>query len=365
MKILFAIKRLENMAGGAERVILQIIDGLRAHGHDITLVTFDRKGADSFYPIPGGLNWIKLGVGDSAQRAGYVETVLRILALRKIVQQSGADVVVPFQHSMFVPMVLAMMGMRVPVIASEHIVPDHYRHRPLEYILLILAGLRCRVITVLSKNIIKMYPRILWPRMIAMPNPVAMSVVSADAVGGNRKLLLSVGRLDPQKDQKTLIEAFEKLANDYPDWDLKILGEGRLRPALEDQVRQLGLEKRIFLPGVSQNIMVEYQSAQAFVLASTYEAFGLATAEAMSAGLPVVGFSDCAGTNELIRHQHNGILVDVISGQDRSVALSRVLDAIMGDADLRQKLGRAGRAEMAQHAPQLVVAAWNDLLLSL
>ena len=362
MKILFAIKRLEDMAGGAERVILQVIEGLRAYGHDIKLVTFDSKNASSFYSIPEGLDWIRLGVGDSSRRAGYIETMLRILALRRIVRTFHPDVVIPFQHSMFIPMVFAMLGMAAPIIASEHIVPDHYRRRPLEYILLILTGLRCRMMTVLSESIIRMYPRILWDRMVAMPNPVTISDVAADVVGGERKTLLSVGRLDPQKDQKTLILAFSKIADRHPDWDLKIFGEGDLRSDLEKLVKNLELEGRVSLPGISKNIIEEYQRAQAFVLASTYEAFGLATAEAMSAGLPVLGFSDCPGTNELIQHNRNGILVDITPGDDRATALSAALASMMGNVTLRQELGRAGRMDMASHSPAHIVEKWNNLL---
>ncbi len=365
MKLVFAIKRLENMAGGAERVILQVIDGLRRdYGHDITLITFDRQGADSFYKMPDGIEWIRLSVGDSAKRAGVMETIKRIFELRRTVQNINPDMVIPFQHSMFVPMVLATLGMRKPIIASEHIVPAHYRSRPIEYALLVLAGLFCRKITVLSRAIIAMYPAILRSRMVAVPNPVATCAVAADVVGGAQKILLSVGRLDPQKDQKTLIDAFAMIAPQFPDWNLKIIGEGRLRPDLEKQIADVSLGGRVILAGVTQNIMAEYQSAQAFVLASRYEAFGLATAEAMSAGLPVIGFADCPGTNELIQNNANGILVSIHDGETRAESLSTVLIKVLGDRDVRMQLGAQGRADMAALSPKKVVDMWQKLLLS-
>ncbi len=365
MKLVFAIKRLENMAGGAERVILQVIDGLRRdYGHDIALITFDRQGAESFYPMPDGIEWIRLGIGDSAKRAGVMETVKRIFELRRTVKNINPDCVVPFQHSMFVPMVLAIMGLHKPIIASEHIVPDHYRKRPIEYILLVFAGLFCRKITVLSQAIISMYPAILRSRMIAVPNPVSTSIVPADVIGGERKILLSVGRLDPQKDQSTLISAFAMIAPQFPNWNLKIIGEGLLRPDLEKQIVALSLCGRVMLAGVTPNIMAEYQSAQAFVLASRYEAFGLATAEAMSAGLPVIGFADCAGTNELIKDDQNGLLVRVPDGKSRAESLANGLGKILGDTNLRTQLGSVGRADMAALSPKRVVDMWQNLLVT-
>ncbi len=366
MKLLFAIKRLEDMPGGAERVILQVIDGLRrGYGHQISLVTFDRGGAKSFYPIPDGVEWIQLGIGDSSQRAGWTETIHRIVRLRQVVMSHAPDIVIPFQHSMFVPMVLSLLGAGVPIVASEHTVPDHYRCRPLEYGLLTFTGLLCRKITVLSDAIIRIYPKCLWSRMVAMPNPVATSPRPADVVGGReseRKILLSVGRLDVSKDQATLIDAFALIADKFPDWDLKIFGEGRLRSDLETRIVTAGMQGRIFLMGATPDILSEYQKAQAFVLASRYEAFGLATAEAMSAGLPVVGFADCPGTNELIQNDRNGLLVIVSQGAGRADSLARTLTALMGDVALRQSLGAQGRADMAAVSVDAVVAKWQSLL---
>jgi glycosyltransferase involved in cell wall biosynthesis len=363
MKLLFGIKRLENMAGGAERVILQITGELASRGYDVTLLSFDRKGAKSFYPLSQSVHWVQLGVGDSAKRAGFMETMKRIFSLRKVVKAIDADIVIPFQHSFFVPMVIAMTGMKAPIIASEHIVPDHYRNRPLEYALLTVTGLVCKKITVLSDAIIAMYPKCLQSRMVAMPNPVEQAKKRADVIGGERRTLLSVGRLDPQKDQKTLIEAFAKIANQCPDWDLKIIGEGKLRPDLESQIVSLNLSDRISLPGVTQDIMGEYASAQCFVLASLYEAFGLATAEAMSAGLPVIGFADCAGTNELIQDEMNGLLVKIKNDEGRADALAECLVGILGNPDLRYNLGQAGQSYIQSFSTQKIVDKWeNDLL---
>ncbi|HPQ50146.1 MAG TPA: glycosyltransferase family 4 protein [Alphaproteobacteria bacterium] len=367
MKILMAIKRLEDMAGGAERVFLQVAEGLQTqYGHELVLVTFDRKKAESFYTVPEGITWIRLGIGDSSKRAGYLETLKRLFLLRAVVKKISPDLLIPFQHSMFVPMVLAMTGIKIPVIASEHIVPDHYKSRPLEFALLILTGLRCQKITVLSDAIIKMYPKILWSRMVAISNPVVISNQVADVVGvlEKRKTLLSVGRLDPQKDQKTLIDAFALIADKFPDWDLKIIGEGTLRSTLSRQVEDLGLSERILLSGLTKNIMHDYQSSQAFVLASTYESFGLATAEAMSVGLPVIGFADCPGTNEIIKDQKNGLLVSVGRKDGRAKSLARAMTSIMSNADLRQSLGKQGRKDMLVFSPSTIVSQWQDLIKS-
>lgn len=364
MNILMAIKRLEKMAGGAERVFLQVAEALHKNGHHVTIVTFDCKGADSFYPFPQEIRWIQLGIGNSEYRARFLETIKRIFYLRKIIKKNTPDVVIPFQHSMFVPVVFSMVGISVPVIASEHIVPAHYRTRPFEYFLLILASLKCKKITVLSKKIIEMYPSIIRSKMVEMPNPVVMSDLCASVSGDGveKKTLLSVGRLDPQKDQKTLITAFAKLYPNFRDWQLKIIGEGHLRSELELQIKELKMEGVISLPGLSKDIMKEYHSAHAFVLASTYESFGLATAEAMSAGLPVVGFFDCAGTNELICDGKSGILVRINREETRADALARQLSELMSSKDMREQFGNNGKKQMEALSIDLIIERWENLI---
>ena len=92
---------------------------------------------------------------------------------------------------------------------------------------------------------------------------------------------------------------------------------------------------------------------------SAYESFGLTTAEALSHGLPVVGFADCPGTNELVRDGVNGRLV---AGPDRAGALAAGLARMMASPDERQRLGAAGPASIEGFAPERITDVWVDLL---
>src|SRR5205085_78643 len=182
------------------------------------------------------------------------------------------------------------------------------------------------------------FPRYLGRRMMVLPNPVAPVNCMADTVGGCPKLLLNVGRLTEQKDQRTLVEAFARTAPAHPDWILRIVGEGNLRRQLERVIAGFGLQDRVQLAGVIEDMEREYCSAQLFAVASRYESFGLATAEALSAGIPAIGFADCPGTNELIQDGLNGLLV---GGPDRVAALAAGLDQLMGSTVDRVRLGIA------------------------
>ena len=87
-----------------------------------------------------------------------------------------------------------------------------------------------------------------------------------------------------------------------------------------------------------------YRSAKFLVMSSLYEGFGLVTAEALACGLPVIGFADCEGTNELVLDGRNGRLVD--PGADRAEALSVAMRQLIDDdpqrAFIREALHSVG-----------------------
>lgn len=362
MKLVFAIKRLENAAGGAERVLCLVCSALAARGHGVTVVSFDRPGGASFYRLDERVRWIQLAIGDTQRTARFTETVHRMFALRRTVAGIRPDVVVAFMHSMFVPAAFALAGTRIPLIGSEHIVPEHYRSRPLQWALLNMAAPVLAGMTVLSEAVRAQYPTWIGRRMTVMPNPVAGTPPGTDVEANEREpLILNVGRLDPQKDQATLVQAFVQVAKEFPDWRLRIVGEGTLRPELQRLVEQLGLAPKVSLPGLVREIDAEYRRAGIFAMPSRYESFGLATAEAMAHGLPVVGFDDCPGTNELVTDGETGILVR--GNGDRSEAMAGGLRKLMSDRERRQAYGRAGRSQARRMFDlDSVCDRWEQLL---
>ena len=361
MKILFSIKALDDIQGGAERVLADISSGLADKGHDVSVLSFDVPGGQAFYPLNEQVKRIALGIGDAKSKARLGEVMKRMIALRGAVKEQKPDVVVAFMHSTFIPASFALIGTGVPLIASEHIVPDHYKDRRLEFMLLGLCRFFVHKMTVLSDTIVQSYPRALRAKMVAIANPVHPAKKPASPAGerAQEKIILNVGRLTVQKDQETLIRAFASLAKDYPDWHLRIIGEGSLRAELEATIDELGMQERISLPGITAEIEEEYCAAHIFALPSLYESFGLVTAEAMAHGLPAIGFADCPGTNALIVHEQNGLLV---GEGDRVEIFAQGLKRLMDDASLREKMGREGVKTVEQYHPEVIVDQWEALI---
>jgi glycosyltransferase involved in cell wall biosynthesis len=356
---------MDGVGGGAERVLAEVTSGLAERGHRISILTYDRSGGKSFYPLDSSVNRINLDIGGSGQRSTTWETLLRMFALRRRIAEKNPDIVVGFMHSMFIPLGIALAGMRIPVIASEHIGVEHYKYHPIEYLLLQLTPYLTKKTIVISEKLRNGFNGHLKKDMAVISNPVCVPKISAGGRLGSsspQKVILSVGRLAPQKDHKTLIDAYAMLVDDFPDWNLRIFGDGELQAELETQIKKMKLEKRIKLSSTIPDIGVEYLRAQIFVVPSLYESFGLATAEALVYGLPAIGFADCPGTNEVIKHDHNGVLV---LGERRTVVLAEGLRLLMSSPDLRKRLGDAGPDSMADFSKEKICDKWEKLLREL
>jgi glycosyltransferase involved in cell wall biosynthesis len=365
MKLLFGIKALDVPGGGAERVLTIVVSGLAERGHEVAVLTFDASGGESFYPLNPDVRRISLGIGATTGRTGLKSFLKRLPALRRTVREEQPDVVVGFMHSMFVPLAFSMIGTGVPLVASEHIVPEHYKGRGAEFALFKLGCLMSKRVTVLSEAVRELYPRILRKRMIPMPNPVVVRENrDVDVLAENKspRTVLSVGRLEAQKDHLTLIRAFALISDRFPDWNLRIVGDGSLRSALENAVSELDLTGRVTMPEPTDRIEDEYTRAQLFAVPSRFESFGLVTAEALGAGLPVIGFADCPGTNELVVHDENGWLVDLSDNQGRVEAFAGGLSTLLDDGALRSRLRREGPRSVKKYDPESVLTEWENLL---
>ncbi|MEI6076519.1 MAG: glycosyltransferase [Verrucomicrobiota bacterium] len=154
---------------------------------------------------------------------------------------------------------------------------------------------------------------------------------------GQPTVILAVGALDYRKDFLTLIEAFARVRQRM-DARLLILGEGDQRIILEQCVSRLGLSEYVSLPGFVPNPLPFMKSASLFVSSSKTEGFGLALAEALACGTPVVSTNCRFGPAEILEDGRYGRLVPVGDAQ----ALATAMELSLKDAPERATLQRRG-----------------------
>jgi glycosyltransferase involved in cell wall biosynthesis len=281
-----------------------------------------------------------------------------LIRLRSMLRNQAFDAAIGFMFTGYFSLELAARGSGAPVVASEHTAFEHYQRRPLLKRLLSRDASRFAAFTIPSERVRAAYPNDLARRMTVIPNPVAIDRGSKSRSSG-RKRILAVGNLRPEKGHQILVEAFGRIASSHPDWDLRIVGEGPLRQTLLRRIADHGLSGQAELVGAVPEIGDEYRNADLFVMPSHYESFGLATAEALSAGVPAIGFADCPGTNEIIQDGVNGLLVD---GANRAEALSASLVRLMDSPGLLSELGGRAPGTVAAFHSDAIVSHWEQLL---
>lgn len=163
---------------------------------------------------------------------------------------------------------------------------------------------------------------------------------------GNPPQLLTMATLTPRKGHDVLIDALADIR--HLSWSARFVGGDSFDPAwasaLQQRVKQHGLEQRIAFVGATPHPDTEYQQADLFVLASRYEGYGMVFAEAIACGLPVV--STRVGAAADIVNADAGILVTV----DDTAALSSALARVLGDEQYRHAL-QTGAREAAARLP--------------
>ena len=152
-------------------------------------------------------------------------------------------------------------------------------------------------------------------------------------------VLISVGRLAPEKNWDTLVRAFAKVHEKHPETRLVLIGDGTARSSLEELAAELGISERVTFTGAVpfQEIPRYLKAADVFAFASVTETQGLVTIEAMAAGLPVVAVNG-PGTRDIVEPGKQGFLVE-----NDPDALAKGINKLLSD---RQRIKRMSNSAL-------------------
>ncbi|MAF68381.1 MAG: hypothetical protein CMH25_03440 [Micavibrio sp.] len=365
MKILVACRAIDNMAGGVERMSSALMNEMVARGHEVGLFTWDQKDATSFYAHDPKIKWTKLDMGNPFEKAPLSTKFKRFPKIRKAVKEFSPDIIIGFQQAPFISIKIATQGLNIPIIAAERNSPlrlDHmssgkYRH-------IIFNSFRlANGITIQCEGHRAGYPAYLHDKMTCIPNPVfPASCQASPANSKTPRILLSVGRLSYQKSPEILVKAFDQIAGDFPDWEFHLAGDGERRALVEETVDKSVHKERIRLLGAQKDTARLYCNSHLFALASRWEGFPNAVAEASAHGLPCVGFAECGGMSDVIKHDATGHLA---TGNQNVVTLAKSLSALMADDAKRAEMGANAKEAMKEFAPNVIFDQWEHYFESM
>jgi glycosyltransferase involved in cell wall biosynthesis len=287
------------------------------------LISWDEADARTFYPLHPNVQWTRLGFS-----RGSLDKLRRIRALARLLKEKRIQVLAGFVMSGDKTVYAAAKLVGAQLLVAERNAPTMYRlryncvQRWLSFGFLHLADR----ITVQMPGFVSGYPTSLRNRIAVIPNPVPVAQHLAQPAIANtmgRFTLLCVSRLDGlQKRIDLLIRAFSRLATDHPAWDLRIIGDGPAKTTLHRLIEGLNVGGRVRIEPSIAAIFDSYIQAHLFVIPSLWEGFPNALAEAMSHGLPAVGFAQAAGVAELIGNRGGwlaGGLMDEVASRLRSI----------------------------------------------
>lgn len=351
-KIFMLIPRM--FGGGAERVAVRLANELSAN-NDVSLLLFDKQ---SGYPLSERVRIVDMGLSNvrlpgllKFLTSWYV-MLIGIRFVSKIRQKERPDVTLSFLSSANALNVLSKgPGKRV---VSERNNPKGKGR--LYFMKSIFSYSLADMVVFQSETVRRMFPKYIRNKGVVIPNPVDVESVANSS--GRDKKIVTVGRVEIQKNQSMLVGAFGRFVKDHPDYSLHIYGQGEFRERLIEQIKSLGLEKSVFLHGYSHDVLDQISDAEFFVLSSNFEGMPNALIEAMMMGLPCVTTS-FPGVEEFIGE--DGACLTVPVGDE--MALAGAMSELADNEELRKEIASKGLERSRMFSPGEILPKWERALI--
>ncbi len=366
MKIDFYISSLSS--GGAEHVMANLARYFAAGDNEVNLISYEKR--PQFYNIDKNVNVIKYN--NKAKNRFFLSLFVEVFrdirdTVRRL-KKGKPQVAVSFLSRCNIMLIIAGIFSKSRIVVCDR----NYLLKEYPGYIFTISCFFYRfadAVIVQTHEVKKTYPKYLQNKIFVLENPLDFKELELQCIKEDTKnsdenyikrenTVLSVGRLEKQKDFKTLINAFKKTAAKFPDWQLKIFGQGCMKKELEDYIKNIGMCDRIKLCGVTHTPFFEMKKAGIFVLSSFYEGFPNVLCEAMYAKTPCVSTRCKCGPSDIIKDAVNGYLVDV--GDE--VKMAEKMEFLMGNGEERKTMGERAFESVKYLDINRVFLRWDKVL---
>lgn len=309
--ILMTMHRMSQ--GGADRVAVLLANGFHAAGipTDFLLLRSGGEGEATLSRLfdPG----VRIHIAGRPMGSRHLELLRGVRAIRELAHSVRPSLVLASSSNMGLVTGIACQPLRHrgvgvamkltnPVIRPRDRFAVQKAYRKILYRFIFTRHDRVLALTDAERSeLAATYPEF-SERFVTVPNAyVSNDLISAEPKVSGRKRgarLLTLARMMPQKRLDVLLQAFAEVRR--PDARLTILGDGPLRPSLENLARTLGIADRVEMPGFAEEVLPALRNADLFVLSSDYEGLPAALIEALACNVSVVTTDCFAGAREML-----------------------------------------------------------------
>lgn len=344
--------------GGTERVIVNLAEHFNRIGYQVYVMT--QYQYETEYPISPEITRIITDLTEEETGKSRIKNFLnRLRKLRRILKKIQADAVVShFGKNNFMTIVACAFirtKVVVTVVAEPHL--EYYTKvmRFLAKTLFVFAD----GIVLRGREAVTFFPKYIKKKTVVLPNPLHSRFLRPRYEGERQKEIVTVGRMDDNKNQALLIRAFAEIAEEFPDYRLVIHGDGSERPKLEKLIETLELSDRVDMPGRTDAVEEKVYKSGLFVMTSNTEGMPNALIEAMALGLPSISTDcPCGGPRELIQHGINGFLFPV---GDKDALCEQIRYCLTHVSEM-EEIGRRAAEIQKELNPEKVYQDWENYL---
>jgi glycosyltransferase involved in cell wall biosynthesis len=359
LRVAFLMPHLD--AGGAERVVLMLLQHLDRSRFAPVLILQARRGA-FLEAVPADVP-----IHDLSGRAVHRS----LPALAGAIRRAGAEVLYTATNAMNLAVLAASLAIRprVAVVISEHAPLSHYlrqaKWQPFRLALMRLLYRFAAAMAVPTPGVAEDARSLLGQVPVTvLSNPLVDVSLYLDGPPRppeirdlSGPLFMAAGRLVAVKAFDLLIEAFARLRERHPDAHLVLIGEGPERPRLEAMVESLREGEHVRLIGFRPRLDSYLRHATAFVLTSHWEGFGNVLVEAMATGAPVISVDCPVGPRDILEGGEAGMLV----WQRDPQAIASAMAMMIEDRERRAQLQARGQARARAFDVATAVPAFEAL----
>ena len=358
-KIMFHLNSLGK--GGAERVVSLLANEFVKN--DVEVVVATEWYSEEEYELDLRVNRIHAGLSEKEEKASRIaKQWYRIRNLRRILLQENPDVLISFCVKANYRAMMASTGTGIPVIVSVRNDPKIDYVGKVNGLMNKLFMNRANGCVFQTEEAKEFFDSVLQDKSVIICNPVNEKYLQAERKASEKKIVC-VGRLVAQKNQMLLVNAFEKILEKYPAYDLYLYGDGSDDECKEELLQYVRssrlLRNHIHFMGLSSTLEKDLADAAMFVLPSNYEGMPNALMEAMALGLPVISTDcPCGGSRYWIQPGITGQLVPVKNVN----SMAQAIEYYIRNPEEAEDMGAKARERLKEATIDKVFEQWRQYI---